>query len=406
VTITMDDIQAAAQQLHGNVEETLCIHSRILSKITDSELFLKFENLQFTGSFKDRGSLVKLLSLSEEERQNGIIAMSAGNHAQAVAYHAQRLKIPATIVMPCNTPAVKVENTRHFGAEVILHGDGLGEAGDYAIELSQQQGRCIIHPYDDLKIIAGQGTIGLEMLNAFPELDILIVPVGGGGLISGISVAAKSIKPGIEIIGVETSRYPSMQGALLGEVPSFGSFSIAEGIAIKRPGKLTLPIVRQLVDDILLVDDSEIEEAVLLLLEVEKTVVEGAGAVGLAALLKNKTRFLGRKVGLVLSGGNIDMSVLSSIIQRGLVRSGRMVKIDVGLRDVPGSLGKLTASIGDLGANIVQISHKRTFTHLPIQIADVELVLQTRGMDHLQQIVSQLQKSGFMIRMTQEGDSF
>lgn len=405
MTITIDDIQAAAKLLHGNVEETPCIHSRVLSKMTDSELFLKFENLQFTGSFKDRGSLVKLLSLSETERQNGIIAMSAGNHAQAVAYHAQRLKIPATIVMPSNTPTVKVEHTRHFGAEVILQGDGLDEAGEYAIELSRQQGRCIIHPYDDLKIIAGQGTIGLEMLDAFPDLDVLVVPVGGGGLISGISVAAKSLKPDMEIIGVETSRYPSMKGALMGEAPSFGSFSIAEGIAVKKPGKLTLPIVREFVDDILLVDESEIEEAVLLLLEVEKTVVEGAGAVGLAALLKNKTRFSGRKVGLVISGGNIDMPILSSIIQRGLVRSGRMVKIDVGLRDVPGSLAELTARIGELGANIVQISHQRTFTHLPIQIADVELVLQTRGMDHLQHIVSELQKSGFMIREIQDGDS-
>ncbi|MCB2182071.1 MAG: threonine ammonia-lyase [Desulfobulbaceae bacterium] len=405
MTVSLDDIQKAAKLLQGSIEKTPCVNSRVLSQITGAELFLKFENLQFTGSFKDRGALVKLLSLSESERKHGIIAMSAGNHAQAVAYHAQRLRIPATVVMPLFTPNIKVEHTRNFGAEVILHGNDLAEAADYALEISRQQNLSLIHPYDDPKIIAGQGTIALEMLADFADLDALVVPIGGGGLISGVSVAAKSLNPHMKIIGVETNRYPSMKKALAGQRPDCGTFSIAEGIAVKDPGKLTLPIVRKWVDDIVLVDEPEIEEAVLLFLEVEKTVAEGAGAVGLAALLQNKKRFSGQKVGLILSGGNIDMPILSSIIQRGLVRSRRMVKIDVDLRDVPGALARLTGKIGIMGANIIQISHQRTLTHLPIQVAEVELLLQTKGSEHVQQILAQLQQDGFKVKLSEASDA-
>ncbi len=320
--------------------------------------------------------------------------MSAGNHAQAVAYHALCLGIPAVIVMPRLTPNVKVEHTRAFGAEVILHGEGLEEAGAFAKKLAVDKGLQLVHPYDDEKIIIGQGTIALEMLESHPDLDTLIVPVGGGGLIAGNAVAAKGIKPDITVIGAETRAFPSMYQTLKRSTMECGMTTIAEGIAVKEPGKLTTPIVRDLVDEILLVDEGDLEEAVLLLLEVEKTVVEGAGAAGLAALLKNMEQFAGQKVGLILSGGNIELLILSSIIQRGLVRSGRLIRLQVETRDAPGALAEITRIIGETNSNIIEVSHQRAFTDLTVQSAEVEFVLQTRGIDHVRQIVDALSTAG------------
>jgi len=305
--ITLNDIRMAASAIAGGVEKTPCLFSRVLSRITGAEVFVKFENLQYTGSFKDRGALNCLLGLSEEARRRGVVAASAGNHAQAVAYHAQRLAIPAVIVMPQHTTNVKVEHTRSFGAEVQLKGKGLEESVRIARKLAKESGLFLVHPYDDQRIIAGQGTVALEILEACAELEALLVPVGGGGLLAGIATAAKTLEPTIEIYGVQTERYPSMVDALAGRSPKFGSFSIAEGIAVKKPGTLTLPIIRQLVNEILVVSEEVIEQAVLLFLEVEKTVAEGAGAAALAALLASAARFKNRKVGIILSGGKIEM---------------------------------------------------------------------------------------------------
>jgi len=393
--ITLESIREAASALRGCIVETPTTHSRTLSEKTGAEVWLKHENLQFTASFKERGALTKLLSLDAAARRAGVIAMSAGNHAQAVAYHAQRLGIPATIVMPRFTPNVKVEHTQAFGAEVILSGESLEDAGDSAHQIAGERGLCLIHPYDDLEVIRGQGTIALEVLAAQPELDALVVPIGGGGLIAGSAVAARGIRPQIEIIGVEAARFPAMRQALAGEPIECGDSTIAEGIAVKQPGQLTLPIVRELASRIVVVDEFRIEEAVLLLLEIEKTVVEGAGAAALAALLAEPERFAGRRVGLILSGGNIDLLPLSSVMQRGLVRSGRLVRLRVEVRDVPGSLAEVASAIGEAGGNIIETHHKRAFTNLPLQSAEVEVVVQARGAEHLREILEGLAAGGY-----------
>ena len=395
MTVTFADIARAADQIRGQASDTPCRYSQALSGLTGAEVILKFENLQYVGAFKARGALVKLRSLTPAQRQKGIIAMSAGNHAQAVAYQAQQLGIPAVIVMPCFTPNVKVERTRAFGAEVIFYGETLDDSILYGQHLAQERGLEIVHPYDDPQIIAGQGTIALEMLATYPDLEVLIAPIGGGGLMAGNAIAAKHLHPEIELVGVQTKRFPSMVQALQGLPKVCGHATIAEGIAIKTPGALTLPIVRELVDDILVVEEDEIEEAVRLLLETEKTVVEGAGAVGLAALLHYRDRFAGRQVGLILSGGNIDLLVLSSIIQRSLVRSDRLVRLEVEIQDVPGSLATVTRHLGETGANIVEVHHQRAFTSLPLQSVDVEFVLMTRGLDHLQTILNTLATAGY-----------
>jgi len=398
MTVTLKDIQQAARSIQGDIETTPLVHSRTLSQLSGADVYLKFENLQFTASFKERGALNKLLSLSEQERSKGVIAMSAGNHAQAVAYHAQRLAIPTVIVMPKFTPNVKVKHTSSFGAEVILHGSSFGEAADFALKAAEDRGLLLVHPYDDEKIVAGQGTIALEMFESQPQLDVLIIPIGGGGLISGNAIAAKALNPEIKIIGVEAERYPSMLSALQNRIAEFGVNTIAEGIAIKQPGKLTLAIVQKYVDDIILVDEDSIEEAVLLLLEVEKTLAEGAGAVGLAALMKYKSEFANHKVGIIISGGNIDMPILQSIIQRGMVRSSRLTRIRIDLRDVPGTLASATQCIEDSGANIVHVHHHRNFTELPLQIVEVEFILQTRGKEHIQELMDALQQNQFKVR--------
>jgi len=395
MSLTLETIREAATELQGEVVRTPFSHSRKLSERADAELSFKFENLQFTGSFKDRGALVKLRSLDEEQRERGVIAMSAGNHAQAVAYRASQLGVPATIIMPQHTPNVKVERTRQFGAEVVLEGEDLAEAGDVAEGIVEERGLTLIHPYDDERIIAGQGTVALEVLEADPELQSLVVPVGGGGLIAGIATAAKSMRPEIEVVGVQAARYPSMRQALEGEPIECGHSTIAEGIAVKRPGKLTLPIVRELVDDVLLVEEADLEEAVQLLLEQEKTVAEGAGAAGLACVMEHGERFRGRKVGIVISGGNADLLNLSSIIERGLVRSGRMVWLRVEIRDVPGQLADVAQKIADSDGNIVEVYHQRAFTQLPVQSAELDVVVQTRGVDHVREIIQELEEAGF-----------
>ena len=320
--VTAQSIRAAAVLLADQVIDTPCLYSRTLSEITGAEVYLKFENLQFTASFKERGALVKLLSLSPGERAAGVLAVSAGNHAQGVAYHARRLGVHAVIVMPRHTPHVKVEHTRAFGAEVILAGAGFDEAKAHGVALAAERKLTLVHPYDDEQVISGQGTVALEMLAREPALEVLVVPVGGGGLIAGMAVAAKAAKPGIELYGVETENFPSMYCALRGETARCAANTIAEGIAVREPGALTLPIVRELTRGVLLVGEGEIEHAIVLLLEIEKTVAEGAGAAGLAALLAHPTHFTGRKVGLVLCGGNIEPLVLAEIIQRGMVKSG------------------------------------------------------------------------------------
>ena len=393
--IELTDIRQAQARLLGQVLDTPCVESRTLSRITGAQIFLKFENLQFTASFKERGACNKLVQLTPAERERGVIAMSAGNHAQGVAYHAQRLGLRAVIVMPRFTPSVKVEGTRSFGAEIVLHGDTLDEARSHAMKLAQEQQLTFIHPYDDEAVVAGQGTVGVEMLEAVPELDTLLVAIGGGGLIAGMAVAAKSIKPSIEVVGVQTLRFPSMFNVIKHEHLPQGTSTIAEGIAVGRPGKVPQAIIERRVDDILLVDEGDIEQAIVMLLEIEKTLVEGAGAAGLAAMLKSPERFAGKKVGLVLGGGNIDPLLLAAIIERGMVRAGRLARIRVSARDVPGSLAKITATVAEAGGNIDEVHHQRAFTTLAAQNVEIELVLQTRGREHIAAVLDALHDAGF-----------
>ena len=394
-TLSLADVQAAAQRLRGEVVDTPCLHSRTLSAIAGCEVALKFENHQFTASFKERGALNKMAQLSAAERDSGVLAVSAGNHAQGVAYHAQRMGVPATIVMPRFAPAVKVENTRRFGATVVLEGDTFDDARARGLALAEERGLTVVHPYDDLAVAAGQGTIALEMLAAQPQLDTLVVAIGGGGLISGMATAAKALRPGLQVIGVQTERFPAVWNAVHGERRESGQATIADGIAVKSPGALTLPLIRERVDDVLLVGEDDIEQAILMLLEIEKTVVEGAGAVGLAALLKHSGRFAGRRVGLVLSGGNIEPLVLAEIVQRGMVKSGRLARLRLDIRDVPGALADVATLLGKLGANIDSVEHQRAFTSLSVERAEIEVVVQTRGVDHIAQILEAMRAQGY-----------
>jgi len=378
------------------VLDTPCVESRTLGQILGTQVFLKFENLQFTASFKERGALNKLATLvASGVPIKGVIAASAGNHAQGVAHHAQRLGLHAIIVMPVLTPTVKVARTRGFGAEVVLYGDGFDAAREHALQIAAAQGLHFIHPFDDPMVIAGQGTIALEMLAAHPGLDTLVIAVGGGGLISGMATAARALKPGLRIIGVQTARFPAMVNAVQGTAHPQGSSTIAEGIAVGQPGQITRRIIGELVDDLVLVDEGDIEQAIVMLLEIEKTLVEGAGAAGLAALLKDPARYAGQKVGLVLCGGNIDPLLLQAIIGRGMVRAGRLARIRVAARDTPGVLARITAVVGDAGANIEEVHHQRAFSMLAAQNVEVELVLQTRNPAHVQDVIHALQAAGF-----------
>jgi threonine dehydratase len=386
--ITFADIQAAAQRIAPHVLNTPCVESKTLSQIIGAQVFLKFENLQFTSSFKERGACNKLSQLPPDTK--GVVAMSAGNHAQGVAHHAKRVGLRAVIVMPQFTPGVKIDNTRRLGAEVILHGDTLDEARSHALQIAKEQSLTLVHPYDDPLIVAGQGTIALEMLDAVPDLDTLVVAIGGGGLMGGMALAAKTLRPGIEIIGVQTERFPAMYNSIKGTSLPQGPSTIAEGIAVPTPGVIARELISSLVKDIVLVDEGEIEHAIVMLLEIEKTLVEGAGAAGLAALFKYKERFAGKKVGLVLCGGNLDPLLLASIIERGMVKSGRLARIRVGARDVPGSLARITAAIAQAGANVNEVQHQRAFTLQAAQNVDIELVIQARGHEHVAQVIAAL----------------
>ncbi|MBR0898338.1 threonine ammonia-lyase [Bradyrhizobium tropiciagri] len=398
--VTLDDVRRAAGVIRDSVMVAACNESRTLGEICGCRLFLKFENLQFTSTFKERGALNRLQALSSDERKRGVIAMSAGNHAQGVAYHAKRLGIPATIVMPIGTPMVKIENTRRHGAEVILTGQTLEECFAFVGSHAAERGLILVHPYDDPLIIAGQGTIGLEMLEAVPELDILVVPIGGGGLISGIATAAKAIKPSVQIIGVQAQLYPSMYNAVKGERLPMRGDTLAEGIAVKAPGQITTKIVRDLVDDIVLVSEDQIERAVATLISIEKTVVEGAGAAGLAAVLAAPERFAGRNVGLVLTGGNIDTRLIASVLTRELAREGRLTQLALDIVDRPGQLAAVSILLADAGANIIEVSHQRTFSDLPAKATLLELVIETRDRAHLEEVLTKLGAAGFAVRET------
>ena len=392
--LTYPDIRAAADRLGDHILQTPCVASQTLSEITGAQVFLKFENLQFTASFKERGACNRLQLLTAEEKTRGVVAMSAGNHAQGVAYHAQRMGLRAVIVMPRFTPGVKVERTRSFGAEVVLHGDTLEAARLHAYALAEQEQLTFIHPFDDPAVAAGQGTLALEMLAEQPDLDTLIVSVGGGGLIAGVATAAKTLKPSIRVVGVQTRRFPSMLNAVQGLDLPIGQSTIAEGIAVATAGAFTRQVVRNYVDTLLLVDEGDVEQAVLMLLEIEKTLVEGAGAAGLAALVRHGEQFKGQKVGLILSGGNIDPLLLASIIERGMARSGRLARIKVSARDVPGVLAKITATVAEAGANIEEVHHQRALTLLAAQNVEIEFVLQTRNQAHVEQVLQALQAQG------------
>lgn len=397
--VTLADIRAAAAAIGEALEHTPTRKSRTLSNIAGCDIWLKFENMQFTASFKERGALNKLLSLSAAERMRGVIAMSAGNHAQGVAYHAGRLGIPATIVMPETTPFGKIKHTQDFGANVVLEGVGLAEATAKAKQLAADQNLVFVHPFDDPHVIAGQGTLALEMLADAPDLDALVIPVGGGGLISGIAVAAKAIKPDIEIYGVQAEGFPSMYAALTGKPADFASQTVAEGIAVREPGKLAAAIAQDLVREVLLVGEDDIEQAIASLLEIEKTVVEGAGAAGFAAVMAHPDRFAGKKVGLVLSGGNIDMRMLSNVILRGLSREGRIQSLVVAIDDRPGTLATISTLIGKMGGNILEVSHNRMATDTSAKLADLGITVEARDATHAAAIRKAIEDAGFKLKV-------
>ena len=394
MTVSLEDIRAAAQRIGGAVERTPCLHSRTLSRLTGAEVWLKFENLQFTASFKERGALNKLLSLDEAGRRRGVIAMSAGNHAQGVAHHATRLGMRAVIVMPRGTPNNKVRGTQVLGAEVVLEGDTLADAARHAHDLEAREGLTFIHPYDDAAVIAGQGTVALEMLEQAPALDALVVPIGGGGLIAGMATAAKALKPGIEVVGVESKNYCAMYQRLNGMPVKVGGDTIAEGLAVRDIGELPFKLIKTLVKEILVVEEETIERSIVALIEIEKTVAEGAGAAGLAALLEHPKRFAGKRVGIPICGGNIDSRVLASVLMRGLVRDGKLVRLRVTLPDVAGSLAKVATLIGEAGGNIVEVQHQRMFGIASVKSPEVEFMIETRDREHTKDIVATLQAHG------------
>ncbi len=390
-------VEAAARRLEGAIVRTPAVEAPKLSQLTGAQIFLKYETMQATGSFKERGALLKLLSLSEAERKQGVIAISAGNHAQAVAYHAARLGVPAAVIMPENTPFNKVANTEAYGAQVILSGEDIAGGEALAAKLIEEHGYTYIHPYDDPVVIAGQGTAGLEFIKDCPSIDCLVIPIGGGGLISGVAAAVNALRPKIEIIGVEVDSYPSVYTALKGRAFEGGGPTLAEGIAVKSCGAYTLPLIRSLVRDVLLVSEASIEEAIFYLASLQKTVAEGAGAAGLAAVLSNKSRFAGRRVGLFQCGANIDPRVLASILMRGLERESKIVSLRISIADRPGMLGEITTELGRCGANILEVYHRRFYLDVPAKGAVVEIVIETKDRAHAESAIARLRLHGFAV---------
>jgi threonine dehydratase len=403
--VTLPDIEQARRQLAGQILRTPMLPAPKLSALTGAEVHVKYENLQVTNSFKDRGAIVKLAALTDEERQRGVICMSAGNHAQAVACQAQRLGISATVVMPATTPFVKVKATEAYGAKVVLDGETLSECQDTVGRIIAERGLVLVHPYDDPAIIAGQGTIALEMLEEAPDLDTLVIPIGGGGLISGNAIAARAVRDTIDIVGVEAALYPSMRNAITGANGPVGGSTLAEGIAVKNVGTLTLPVVRALVSDIVLVDEAHLERAVNACLTLQKTVAEGAGAAGLAAMLAAPDRFRGRKVGLILTGGNIDTRILASIMVRELERDERIIAIRLTIADRPGVLGAIAVLLGQLGANILEVDHRRRFLDVPAKGARLDVTIEARDHAHTDEIMRALDAAGYQpVRLPAGGD--
>jgi threonine dehydratase len=395
MSLTLDDIQHAAERIAGQVERTPCRHSRTLSQITGAEVWVKFENQQFTGAYKERGALNKLSRLTTQERGRGVIAASAGNHAQGLAYHGQRLGVPVTIVMPRGTPEIKVRQTREFGATVVIEGEGYDAAHEQALVLAKDRGLVFVHPFNDLDVMAGQGTVALEMLEDAPDLEILPVPIGGGGLIAGVATAAKSHNADIQIVGVEPAMYPSFTARMRGLNAHCGGQTIAEGIAVKSVGDLTYAVARPLLEDVLLLEEPYFEQAVALYCNVEKTVAEGAGAASLAALLAYPERFRGKKCGLILCGGNIDPRLLASVLTRELVRAQRLVSLRIIGDDRPGLLATVSATIGELGGNILEVAHNRLALDVPAKGAEFDLMIETRDSQHTQEIMDALRERGY-----------
>ncbi|HVY34807.1 MAG TPA: threonine ammonia-lyase [Caulobacteraceae bacterium] len=399
MNLTFESIKAAAARLDGHIEKTPMRRSRTLSEITGADVWVKFENQQFTAAYKERGALNKLLQLTEAEKRRGVIAASAGNHAQGLAYHGARLGIPVTIVMPRTTPFVKVEQTRNFGADVVLYADTFDEASDYAVTYGRDRQMVFVHPFNDVEVMAGQGTIALEMLEAAPDLEVLPVPIGGGGLITGVAVAAKAIKPDIHIVGLEPAMYPSFSARMNGQTTVAGGQTIAEGIAVKAVGDLTYAISRPLIDEVLLVEEPAFERAIALFCNVEKTIAEGAGAAALAALLSYPDRFKGKSCGLILTGGNIDTRLLASVLTRELVRAQRIAYLRFVGDDRPGLLSTVAQTIGALGANIIEVAHNRLSLDVPAKGAEFDVMIETRDARHTQEIIDALTDAGCPPRM-------
>ena len=400
LAVAAADIEATAVAIADDVVRTHSSHSQTLSTLTGATVVVKFENLQFTASFKDRGAAAKLRSLTEPAAAAGVVAASAGNHAQGVAYHAGQLGIPATIVMPTSAPFSKVTHTQNLGATVIQEGVSMAEAAEAANDVAERDGLTWVHPYDDPVVIAGQGTVGLELLEDHPDLDAIVVPVGGGGLIAGVATIAKQRNPTIEIVGVQSETYPAVAAALAGEhFDGGGVDTVADGIAVKLPGQLTLPIVRALVDEVLVVSEDAMERAIDLYIEIEKTVAEGAGAASLAAVLEHPDRFAGKRIGLILSGGNIDSRLLASVLMRGLARDGRINRVVVHVDDLPGRLARVATLIGNAGGNVFEVTHRRTFDHISARSTNIEFVIETRDEPHLDEIVGCLRDDGYEVEL-------
>jgi threonine dehydratase len=398
VTVTFADIEAAARRIEGKIVATPTLRSETLSRIIGAEVWLKYENLQFTASFKDRGAANKLLQLTGAEARAGVIAMSAGNHAQAVALHAGRLGIAATIVMPRSTPNVKVANTRNLGARVLLEGDSLAEAAVFARETARREGLVFVHPYDDPAVVAGQGTAALEMVRAAPDLDQIIVPVGGGGLAAGAAIVLAAARPSTTVLGVEVENYGAAAQRLHGDPVSVGGATVAEGIAVRDVGDMPLEILRSHDVEVILVPEREIEHAIIMLIEIEKTVAEGAGAIGLAALLTHPERFRGKKIGVIISGGNIDTRLLANVLMRGLARDGRLVRLSIDIADQPGALAKVAGVIAGLNGNVIDVQHQRLFGAFPVKSAELEVIVETQDHFHSERIINALGETGMTVR--------